>query len=257
MIDLTINNQSVIPLSVEDNTTIFQHTEGYIYAISPSAKVEESEDGATITITDKDGETVAMLHNGLDGKDGLDGKTAYQYAVDGGYTGTEADFAVKLATDGVLSVNDKTGTVTITAEDLGAMTGMTILSYGHSTWSDFIEAHNANRLVYCKASSSSNPASGEQRRMAFLAYFETNLAEFQYYRSVSSHTDAQQGDQVMVYQLRSNNTWSVTTRSASSRVVAGTGLSSNYTKDKLTLLLDPDYKNKIDTLWEDYQSRTS
>lgn len=29
--------------------------------------------------------------------DGADGKTAYQYAVDGGYTGTEAEFASKLA----------------------------------------------------------------------------------------------------------------------------------------------------------------
>lgn len=31
------------------------------------------------------------------GKDGSDGKSAYQYAQDGGYTGTEAEFAAKLA----------------------------------------------------------------------------------------------------------------------------------------------------------------
>lgn len=31
------------------------------------------------------------------GKDGSDGKSAYQYAVDGGYTGTETEFATKLA----------------------------------------------------------------------------------------------------------------------------------------------------------------
>lgn len=31
------------------------------------------------------------------GKDGADGKSAYQYAMEGGYTGTEAEFAVKLA----------------------------------------------------------------------------------------------------------------------------------------------------------------
>jgi len=178
------------------------------------------------------------------------------YGIADAYTKTEVNSLVEGS--GVTSVNGQTGTVTITASDLGAMTGMTILSYGNSTWNDFIEAYNANRIVYCKASTAANPASGEQRRMAFLAYFdEKNMAEFQYYRSVLSHTDAQQGDQVMIYQLKSNNTWSVTTRSASSRVVAGTGLSSNYTTDKLTLLLDPDYKNKIDTLWEDYQSRTS
>lgn len=34
---------------------------------------------------------------GSDGQDGADGKSAYQYAVEGGYTGTEAEFAEKLA----------------------------------------------------------------------------------------------------------------------------------------------------------------
>ena len=73
-IDLTVNEHSPIPLNVESgNGTDFQHSEAYIYAISPSAKVEESEDGATITIKDKDGETVAILHNGKDGKDGAQG----------------------------------------------------------------------------------------------------------------------------------------------------------------------------------------
>ena len=73
-IDLTVNDNPVVPLSVESGNGIdFQHSEAYIYAISPSAKVEESEDGATITIKDKDGETVAVLHNGKDGKDGAQG----------------------------------------------------------------------------------------------------------------------------------------------------------------------------------------
>jgi len=176
------------------------------------------------------------------------------YGIADAYTKTEVNNLVEGS--GVTSVNGQTGTVTITASDLGAMTGMTILSYGHSTWDDFIEAYNANRIVYCKASTAADPASGEQRRMAFLAYFETNktgmVAEFQYYRSVSSHTDAQQGDQVIIYQLKSNNTWSVTTRSASSRVVAGSGLSSAYASDTLTLSLNTDNQNKIDTLWNDY-----
>ena len=34
---------------------------------------------------------------GSDGQDGVDGKSAYQYAVEGGYTGTEEAFAAKLA----------------------------------------------------------------------------------------------------------------------------------------------------------------
>lgn len=166
--------------------------------------------------------------------------------------------------DIVSSVNGKTGTVTLTAEDVGAMQGMTILSYGHSTWAEFLEAYESNRIVYCKASSATNPATGLQGRMAFFAYFQstsqgysTTKAEFQYYRSVSSHTVAQQGDQVFCYTLRPENggTWSVEARQASSRVIAGTGLASAYTKDNLTLSLDADYKDKIDTLWADYQSR--
>ena len=35
--------------------------------------------------------------NGKDGANGVDGKSAYQYALDGGYTGTEAEFGAALA----------------------------------------------------------------------------------------------------------------------------------------------------------------
>ena len=116
---------------------------------------------------------------------------------------------------------------------------MTILSYGISTWDDFITAYNTNTIVYCRASSNSNPATGTQTRMAFMAYVNngtnsTNV-EFQYYRSVSSHSDAQQGDQVYVYKLDKTSGWSVIVRQTFSKVVAGTGLTSSYTKDTVTL----------------------
>lgn len=93
---------------------------------------------------------------------------------------------------------------------------MTILSYGHSTWDDFIAAYNTNTIVYCRASSNSNPATGSQTRMAFMAYVNngdspTNV-EFQYYRSVNAHSASQQGDQVYVYKLDKNSGWSVTVR---------------------------------------------
>ena len=35
--------------------------------------------------------------NMVGGASGTDGKSAYQYAVEGGYTGTETEFAAKLA----------------------------------------------------------------------------------------------------------------------------------------------------------------
>ena len=73
-IDLTVNEHSPIPLSVEDEKgTDFQHSEEYILAVSPSARIEQIEDGAIITVKDKFGETVAVLTNGKDGKDGADG----------------------------------------------------------------------------------------------------------------------------------------------------------------------------------------
>lgn len=125
--------------------------------------------------------------------------------------------------------------------DSGFITGMTILAYGKSTWADFIAAYNANKVVYCRASSNSNPATGSQTRMAFMAYVSnettpTNV-EFQYYRSVSSHSVSQQGDQVFVYKLESTNggKWTVTTREAMANIDVSGGLTRSYSNNKLTI----------------------
>lgn len=74
-----------------------------------------AEDGGTniVTVTKTDGTTSTLQvkngskgsdgvpgadgKDGADGQPGADGKSAYQYAKDGGYTGTEAEFAAKLA----------------------------------------------------------------------------------------------------------------------------------------------------------------
>lgn len=121
----------------------------------------------------------------------------------------------------------------------GYITGMTILAYGKSVWNDFITAYKANRVVYCRASSNSNPATGSQTRMAFMAYInnetEPTEVEFQYYRSVSSHSANQQGDQMYVYKLNKNNGWSVTVRESYSKIVTGTGLDSTYANSAITL----------------------
>lgn len=119
---------------------------------------------------------------------------------------------------------------------------LTILSYGKSTWGDFIAAYKSNSIVYCRASSNSNPASGSQTRMAFMAYVnnETNPTnvEFQYYRSVSSHSATQQGDQVYVYKLDKTAGWSVIVRECYTRIVAGTGIKATYSSGVLTISLD-------------------
>ena len=147
----------------------------------------------------------------------------------------------------VTSVNGETGAVNLSiptktsdlTNDAGFITGMTILSYGNSTWDNFITAYNANKVVYCRASSNSNPASGSQTRLAFMAYVNdattpTNV-EFQYYRSVSSHTESQQGDQVFVYKLDKSSGWSVTTREASVKVAYSNGITGTYSNGVMTL----------------------
>jgi hypothetical protein len=125
--------------------------------------------------------------------------------------------------------------------DSGFITGMFIGSYGSSTYADILAAYKANKVVYCRASSNSNPATGSQTRMAFLAYVnnaETPTEfEFQYYRSVSTHTESQQGDQVYIYKINSTTGWSVTVRNAFSAVAAGTGLSRSYSNGTVTLAL--------------------
>lgn len=135
----------------------------------------------------------------------------------------------------VESVNGESGQVT-----LDIPPEMTVLSYGHSTWADFEAAYNSNSVVYCRASSASNPATGNQTRMAFMAYVNSSTptnVEFQYYRSVSSHTASQQGDQVYIYKLDKTAGWSVTVREAKIKIAAGGGLTSSFASDTLTIKL--------------------
>lgn len=118
---------------------------------------------------------------------------------------------------------------------------MVVLSYGTSTWQDFINAYNDNAIVYCRASSNDDPSSGSQTRMAFMAYVNNATSptsvEFQYYRSVNSKTAAQQNDQVYVYKLTSTSggTWTVETRETGTEIVAGTALTSTYANGTLTI----------------------
>ena len=201
--------------------------------VSPVISTQTITGGTKVTITDSTGEHSFDVMNGEDGQDGEqgapgqpgadgdDGKSAYQYAVDGGYTGTEAEFAAKMAQE--------------------IPPDMTILKYGISTWADFIAAYNTKTIVYCRASSNSNPATGAQTRMAFMAYVNNEAnpteVEFQYYRSVSSHSDSQQGDQVYVYKLNKSTGWSVTVRNAFSKIEVGMGLTKTYSNGVITISL--------------------
>lgn len=194
------------------------------------------------------------------------------YTFDGTYNAsTNKAATVSTVTDaiGALTIPTKTSDLT---NDSGFMTGMTILSYGSSTWANFIDVYTSKRVVYCRASSNSNPASGSQTRLAFMAYVNNaespTEVEFQYYRSVSSHSNTQQGDQVYVYKLTKTGGWSVTVRESYTKVVAGTGLTGNWASGAITLGLDSSItattsanglmsstdKSRLDTLYADYSS---
>lgn len=70
--------------------------------ISPAITVTETETGATISVTDATGTTTAELHNGEKGDKGdtgsrgAAGKSAYEIALQNGFTGTEADWLTSL-----------------------------------------------------------------------------------------------------------------------------------------------------------------
>ena len=114
------------------------------------------------------------------------------------------------------------------------------MEYGEANaWTKFITAYNNKCIVYCRASSNANPGTGAKTRKAFMAYVNNETTptqvEFQYYRSVSSKSDSQQGDQVFIYLLKNDNTWSVTTRNTFTKIVAGTNMTSTYSSGTLTL----------------------
>lgn len=118
--------------------------------------------------------------------------------------------------------------------------GFFVASYGNSTYAEVLAAYKANLMVYCRASSNSDPATGNQLRMAFLAYVNDvsnpTEFEFQYYRSVATHSNSQQGDQVLIYKLNSSGTWSVTTRNTFTKIsVNSSTMSSTYNNGELIL----------------------
>lgn len=161
-----------------------------------------------------------------------------------------------VATSG--SYNDLTDKPTI-------MSGLVEMSYGESNaWARFIAAYQAKQIVYCRASSAANPASGSQTRKAFMAYVNNadnpTSVEFQYVRSVSSKTASQPVDQVFVYTLTSANggTWSVTTRDMGPKLAQGTNTTVSYSNGTYTIsATQPTVPTKTSDLTNDGSDGTS
>ena len=72
---------------------------------SPTVTATTVSNGVDLTIVDKNGTQNVGIRNGTNGTDGNDGKSAYEIAVQNGYTGTEEEWLTSLkGADGVTTV---------------------------------------------------------------------------------------------------------------------------------------------------------
>lgn len=123
--------------------------------------------------------------------------------------------------------------------------------YGQTSYADIVDAINAHKIVYCRIS-----ATGASR-MAFLAYIGNDNAEFQYYRSLSSHSASNQTDEVYVYTVASTG-WTTTTRLAGIKYAAGTHMTSSFSNNTLTFQsVWPDVDQTYDGTSTNAQSGTA
>ena len=134
--------------------------------------------------------------------------------------------------DGKVLTADYTGGVASYSWETPSSTwpGLFEAEYNVTSYADITQAIANKQIVYCKV-----PQSGTAVRMAFLAYIGSSTVEFQYYRSVSSKSATNQGDEVYVYTVNSSSTWSTTTRNCYTRITAGTNMSQSYSNGVLTL----------------------
>lgn len=207
----------------------------YFYTASGA----KSQGSATIPVTDVQVDGVSVITDGVAGID-LTGKADVSHAhtvsdvtdFPSAFTGTDGTTA---GTSGLVpapTTADATKYLNANGTWAFAMTGMVIARYGVSTYAEVLDAYKKGWIIYTRASSNSNPASGSQNRMAFLAYVNNDTTptefEFQYYRSLNSHTYTDQCDQVFVYKLNKNSGWSVTIRQAVAKIIPSTGLAYTF-----------------------------
>ena len=178
---------------------------------------------------------------------------------------------INLASSGVAQILNKPTLATVATSgsynDLSDKPDISLIemSYGESNaWAKFIAAYQAKKIVYCRASSNSNPATGTQGRKAFMAYVNNadnpTEVEFQYVRSVSSKTASQPVDQVFVYKLTNaaGGTWTVTTRDMGPKLANGTNTTVSYSNGTYTVnASQPTVPTKTSDLTNDGADGTS
>ena len=195
---------------------------GGIAVIDLTGKANASHTHTTIDITDFP-ELAAVATSG-DYNDLINTPTAF--------VGTDGTTAGAAGLVPAPNTTDATKFLNADGNWENAMTTMVIARYGITTYAEILDAYQKGWIIYTRASSNSNPATGSQTRLAFMAYVNNadnpTEIEFQYYRSMSSHTDSSQGDQVYIYKINKTSGWSVTTREAATRLIPSTGLTHTF-----------------------------
>lgn len=228
------SNPYVNKVELADGTTLFDISDTtatsedvlngkYFYAASGA----KSQGSAMIPVTDVTVDGTSVVTNGVAAVD-LTGKANAT-----AFTGTNGTTAGAAGLVPAPATTDATKFLNADGNWEHAMTTMVIARYGVSTYAEVLDAYKKGWIIYTRASSNSNPATGNQLRLGFLAYVNDMTTptefEFQYYRSQSNHTYSNQGDQVYVYKLNKNNGWSVTIREAYTKLIPSTGLTYTFT----------------------------
>ena len=199
-------NQERVSLSVRSGGLLRSITpdNGSPYYVGARAYVTQNEDGATVTVIDKDGTTTANIYDGTDGTDGIGIADISQTSTSGNvdtYTitysnGDATTFNVtngidgQDGTDGVdgfsptatvtksgdtatITITDKNGTTTAEVYD-GSSGGASafVAEFGTTTYADVKDAYDDDAILICTADDSGNT------KIFQLAYFDDGNSIF-------------------------------------------------------------------------------
>ena len=152
---------------------------------TPSKTTMPAVSGKAITLpAGAKGETGSKGDKGDKGDKGADGKSAYQYAVEGGYTGTEAEFAAKLAQE---QLTGTTVTLTPTQVYEAVSAGIPVkvqyldatfglLSYTNFSVAESMNIIAANTIVYFNGSYILGELFGDKSKNVW-GFMSTTLAQ--------------------------------------------------------------------------------
>lgn len=174
-------------------------------------------------------------------------------ATSGSYTDLSNTPTIRNVPASTSADEDKVLTVDSTGEPYWAdpSAGLFEAIYGQTSYADIVDAVNAHKIVYCRISTTG------ASRMAFLAYIGVSNVEFQYYRSLSSHSASNQTDEVYVYTVSSSG-WTTTTRLTGIKYAAGTHMTSSFYNNTLTFQsVWPDVDQTYDGTSTNAQSGTA